>query len=251
MTCARILAILDGTDPVVGRKVALAIQGLIIYSIIAIAVDTLPNLPPAVQRFLDVEEWFIVTIFTVEYVTRLVCTPRPLRYALSFLGLVDLIAILPTLLFFGADLRSLRALRALRALQLLKLMRYVQAFERLRQSLMAVADELLVFAGIALVVLYLCATGIYFFENAAQPHAFASIPHSMWWAVVTLTTVGYGDVYPITTGGRIFTGFMLLMALGIIAVPTGLIASALSRVPRKGDAAPPARPPAPPDDQRG
>jgi voltage-gated potassium channel len=222
-------SILDGDDPVWGRRIAFIIQGLILASAVAIAVETLPNLPPPVHLSLVVFEYAVVSLFTVEYALRLWAAPNRLRYATSFFGLIDLMSILPTILLIGYDLQALRALRLVRVLRLLKLVRYVRAFERLARAFLSVVDELVVFAGLASVVLYLCAAAIYWFEHAAQPDAFASIFHSMWWAIVTLTTVGYGDVYPVTVGGRIFTGIMLLVALGVIAVPTGLVASALSR----------------------
>jgi voltage-gated potassium channel len=224
----RLQAILDGEDPVYGRAVALVIQALIVTSSIAIAVETLPDLPPVMLTALTGFEIVVVSIFTVEYAARLYAAPNRLRYATSPFGIIDLLSILPTLLLLGYELHALRALRILRVLRLLKLARYIAALDRLGRALRAVLDELIVFAGIAAVVLYLCAAAIYWFENAAQPDAYASIFHAMWWAVVTLTTVGYGDVYPITVGGRIFTGLMLLVALGVIAVPTGLVATALS-----------------------
>ncbi|ORE95845.1 hypothetical protein ATO13_03265 [Stappia sp. 22II-S9-Z10] len=224
----RILAVLDGYDPVFGRAVALAIQALIIVSVVSIAVATMPNLPPWLHKALLIEEWVVVVIFLAEYVLRVYAAPHRLRYIFSFFGLVDLMSILPTLLLLGYDVRSIRALRAMRVLRLFKLIRYVKAFERLGRAFARVRDELTVFAAIAIIILYFCATAIYHFEHEAQPEAFASIPKAMWWAIVTLTTVGYGDVYPITVGGRIFTGMVLILALGIIAVPTGLLATALS-----------------------
>jgi voltage-gated potassium channel len=248
MSRARILAILDGEDPAFGRPVALFLQFLIVLSLVTITLQSISGLPPLVSDILAVEEWVVVGVFTVEYLLRLFAAPRPLRYATSFLGLVDLAAILPTLLLLNVDTRGLRALRVFRVLRLFKMMRYVAAFDRLTRALVAVREELVVFAGIGAVVLYLAATGIYFLENEAQPEAFGSIPDAMWWAVVTLTTVGYGDVYPVTTGGRIFTGLILLLALGVIAIPTGLVATALAR-----DAVPPQRRQAEssPDDQAG
>ncbi|XWN29011.1 MAG: ion transporter [Devosia sp.] len=225
---ARVQAILDGEDPVLGRRVAFAIQALILISVVSIAVETLPGLPPWLRQTLLIEEWVIVFIFLAEYLARIYAAENKLRYIFSPFGLIDFFSIAPTLLLLGYDVRSIRALRALRVLRLFKLVRYVRAFERLGRAFTSISAELLVFAMVAAVVLYLCATGIYLFEHEAQPDAFASIPHSMWWAVVTLTTVGYGDVYPVTTGGRIFTGIILLLALGVVAVPTGLIASALS-----------------------
>jgi voltage-gated potassium channel len=224
----RLQAILDGYDPVYGRAVAFVIQGLIVVSSLAIAVETLPDLPPPVRAALGGFEIVVVSVFTVEYAARLYAAPNRLRYVVSPFGIIDLLSILPTLLLLGYELHALRALRIVRVLRLLKLARYVSALDRLGRAFMAVLDELVVFAGLAAVVLYLCAAAIYWFERAAQPEAFASIFHAMWWAIVTLTTVGYGDVYPVTVGGRIFTGLMLLVALGVIAVPTGLVATALS-----------------------
>ena len=114
--------------------------------------------------------------------------------------------------------------------RLLKLARYTVATDRIVRAFHLVREELILFYAIALLSLYLSSIGIYYFEHDAQPDKFASVFHAMWWSAVTLTTVGYGDVYPITAGGRIFTVVVLFIALGIIAVPTGLFASALSRL---------------------
>lgn len=211
-----------------GRSVAFAIQGLILISVFSIAIETLPNLPDGLRHILYVEEVIVVTVFAVEYALRIYAAPRRLAYMFSLYGIVDALAIAPSVLLFGYDLRSLRAIRALRVLSLLKLMRYVHAFDRLARSIRSVAPELAVFAFMAGIMLYLCATVVYLFEHNAQPEAFASIPHALWWAVVTFTTVGYGDVYPVTAGGRLFTGVILILALGVVAVPTGLIATALT-----------------------
>lgn len=241
-TRTRIRLVLEGDDPVLGRRVAFGLQAVIVVSVIAIALETVPSLPPALTDFLYVLEFFVAAIFLVEYVLRIYSAERRLSYIFSFYGVIDFLAIAPSLLLFVVDIRSVRALRAFRILRLLKLLRYMHAFERLGRAVRAVADELIVFAAVAAVLLYLCATAMYFFENEAQPQAFASIPHAMWWAVVTFTTVGYGDVYPITTGGRLFTGIILILALGVVAVPTGLIATALTT-----DRSPP-RKDEPPDD---
>ncbi len=224
----RLQAILDGEDRTFGRSVAFAIQGLILLSVFSVAIETLPDLPAGLRTYFFYEELVIVTVFATEYVLRVYAAPRRLRYIFSFYGMIDVLAIAPSVLMGGFDLRAMRAVRVLRVLSLLKMMRYVSAFNRLARSIRAVAAELAVFALMAGIILYLCATVVYLFENEAQPKAFASIPHALWWAVVTFTTVGYGDVYPITAGGRIFTGVILILALGVIAVPTGLIATALT-----------------------
>jgi voltage-gated potassium channel len=130
----------------------------------------------------------------------------------------------------GIDLRAVRALRLLRLLRILKLARYSSAIGRFQRAVALAREELVVFLGIAVMLIYLSAVGIYYFEHEAQPDLFASVFHSLWWAVVTLTTVGYGDAFPVTLGGRMFTFAVLMAGLGIVAVPTGLLASALSRV---------------------
>jgi len=149
-------------------------------------------------------------------------------YAFSFFGIVDLIAILPFYITTGLDLRSARAFRLLRLFRLLKLARYSEAIRRYHRAFSIAKEELILFGMTALIMFYLAAIGIYYFENEAQPEIFASVFHSFWWAVATLTTVGYGDIYPVTSGGKIFTFFVLMIGLGFVAVPTGLVASALS-----------------------
>jgi voltage-gated potassium channel len=156
--------------------------------------------------------------------------PGRLRFVVSPAGIVDLLAILPFYLSLGIDLRSVRVLRLFRLIRILKLARYNAAIARFKTAFHLIQDELVLFMAMAGVLLYLAAVGIYLFENDAQPDKFPSIFESLWWAVVTLTTVGYGDAYPITVGGRIFTFFVLVIGLGIVALPTGLISSALSQV---------------------
>ena len=128
------------------------------------------------------------------------------------------------------QIRSIRVVRLLRIFRILKIARYSGAVGRYRDALKLMREELVLFGSASAVLLYISAVGIYFFERTVQPEAFASVFHSLWWAIITLTTVGYGDVVPITIGGRIFTAVILFLGLGIIAVPTGLFASAVSRV---------------------
>jgi voltage-gated potassium channel len=205
------------------------IQLLIVLSLISFAFETLPKLSPDWRWRLRVFEIVTVGIFTVEYCLRLAMGRPRFSYTLSFFGIVDLIAILPFYLTTGLDLRSLRAFRLLRLFRLLKLARYSSAMQRFHRAFLIAREELILFGAVALITLYLSAVGIYYFENQAQPETFGSVFHSLWWAIATLTTVGYGDVYPITVGGRIFTFFVLLVGLGVVAVPTGLFASALSK----------------------
>lgn len=205
------------------------IQGLIVLSLIEIAIETLPNLGEPWVNFLNVTEIVTVSIFSVEYIARILLSRPRLSYAFSFLGIVDLIAILPFFLATGIDIRSVRAFRLLRLFRLLKLARYSAAIQRYHRAFLMIREELVLFGATALILLYVSSVGIYYFEHDAQPEVFASVFHSMWWSIATLTTVGYGDVYPITVGGKIFTSIIVLTGLGIIAVPTGLFASALTK----------------------
>ena len=206
----------------------------ILVSLVAFSVETLPALSSDVRQLLWLVEVVTVAIFTTEYALRLIVADSPRRFALSFFGIIDLIAILPFYLSLGVDLRSVRVLRVLRLLRILRVGRYLQALERLQRAGRMVREELVLFIGVSLILIYLSAVGVYYFEHDNQPEKFASVFHSLWWAVVTLTTVGYGDVYPVTLGGRLFTFVVLLIGLGIVALPTGLIASALSKA-REGE----------------
>ncbi|TFL20115.1 ion transporter [Jannaschia formosa] len=225
-TRAALRDLLDGEGPA-GRAFGLALSGLIFASALIIAVETVPDLPRWAARGLSLAEIVILAVFTVEYLARLWAAERPLRYALSFWGLVDLLAILPGLLLLAPDWAALRVLRLLRLLRLLKMFRADRSLARLVRALASCRGDLAVFGFLSLCMAYLSAVGIYHFENAAQPEAFASIPHALWWAIATLTTVGYGDVYPVTTGGQIFTACILLVGLGVVAVPAGLVTAAL------------------------
>jgi len=232
-TMKRLKQIIEESDTAAGRLFDLLIQLLVLMSIVSFSVETMPNLSRETDDLLESLELATVLLFTVEYLARLVVADAKWRFIFSFYGIVDLLAILPFYLSTGIDLRSLRIFRLLRLFRLLKLVRYSRAINRFHVAFLAVKEELVLFFSVTLILLYLTAVGIYYFEHDAQPEAFASIFHSLWWAVATLTTVGYGDVYPVTVGGRIFTFFILMIGLGIVAVPSGLLASALTS--RNGD----------------
>lgn len=227
--------VVESTDTPAGRAFDLISQILVVASIIAFSIETLPNVSAATRQFLSRFEYLVVVAFTLEYGLRIYAAQRRLKFVFSFYGLIDLMAILPFYLGLGVDMRSIRAVRFLRILRLFKLARYNQAVRRLHRAILIARDELILFGGVSLVVVYLAAVGVYYFEREVQPNAFGSIFHSLWWAIATLTTVGYGDAYPVTLGGRIFTFFVLVIGIGVIAVPTGLIASALSQA-RQEDA---------------
>lgn len=224
--------IVEKTDTKAGRYFDWVIQGLIILSLISFSISTLPDLSPSANTILEYFQVFTVTVFTIEYLLRIYVADRKLGYIFSFFGLIDFFAILPFYLTTAIDLRSLRILRLFRLFRLLKILRYQKAVKRYKMAFNEIKSELIVFLSATAFMLYIASVGIYYFEHDAQPEAFKSIFHSLWWAVATLTTVGYGDVYPVTLGGRIFTFFILMIGLGIVALPAGLFASALEDTPK-------------------
>ncbi len=226
----RMRAALDGEDPRYGARIAWAFHGLIFISALIILLEGAEWLPQMVRHMMTVAEFLLLWGFAAEYLLRLWAAPSRWRYALSFWGIVDLLAVLPGLLLLQPHTQSLRVLRLMRAFRLLKLLRLRRASRRLELALEASRDELILFTAVAVLVLFIASVGIHFFEHVAQPDKFGSVPQSMWWALATLSTVGYGDVYPITTGGRIFTGLTVLIGVGIVAIPAGIITSQLLRL---------------------
>jgi len=221
-------SLIDGNTRT-GRVIDVIVQALIVVSLITFSIETLPGLSDTAKSALRWVEVITVAVFTFEYLLRLAASDNKLAFAFSFYGIIDLLAILPFYLTTGLDLRSLRALRLFRLFRVFKIMRYSKAMQRYHRALLIAREELVLYLIMTLLLLYFSAVGIYYFEHDEQPEVFASVFHSLWWSVATLTTVGYGDVYPKTTGGRIFTFFVLLIGLGIVSVPAGLVASALSK----------------------
>lgn len=213
-----------------GRIFDLMIQVLIVISLIDFTLETIPGLPPALEEALTVMEFIVVVVFSAEYLLRLVLAEKWYRFAFSFEGIVDLLAVLPFYLAIGVDLRTLRVLRLFRLLRLFKILRYGRTLRRIGGVWQEIRTEIVFFGMLTTVLLYLSAVGIYYCEREAQPDVLGSIPDCLWWAVATLTTVGYGDVYPVTVAGKLITSFVVLLSLGVVAIPGGLIASAFSSV---------------------
>ena len=221
--------ILEDNTTKKGRYFDYFIQILILLSLVSFSLDTLPNLSYNTRVFLDYFEVISIVIFTIEFLLRIYVSKKPLSYIFSFYGIIDILAILPFYLNRVLDLRFLRAFRIFRIFRALKLLRYNKALNRFRIAFKIVKEEVTLFFIVTLVLIFITSAGIYFFENEAQPEVFKSVFHSAWWSIVTLTTVGYGDVYPITIGGKIFTFFVLMIGVGLVTVPAGLVATALSK----------------------
>ncbi len=185
---------------------------------------------PGVKEALFVADVALSLFFVAEYIYRIARAENKRAYVTSFYGIIDLIAIFPILVHAASSIRVVRLLRVLRIIRLLKIKRYSDALDRYRQALKLIVAEATLFAGVAFIFIIGFAFVIYEFEHEAQPDVYRNIFDSIWCAVISLTSVGYGDVFPITPAGRMFTLAMVLTGMGIVAVPTALLASALSRV---------------------
>lgn len=221
--------IVDDNTTKKGRIFDYIVQILIFSSLIGYAIETVPTISETTRTVLKWIEIIATLIFSVEYLLRIYVAKNPLKYIFSFYGLVDLIAILPFYLTLSIDLKALRAFRIFRIFRAFKLIRYNKALNRFSIAYKIVREEIVLFLIVTSIFIFIASAGIYYFENPMQPEKFSSIFDSGWWAIVTLTTVGYGDVYPITTGGKIFTFFILMIGVGIVTIPAGLVASALTK----------------------
>lgn len=215
------------------------IYGLIILNVIALILESYRELRTPYSEIFNYFEWFSVIVFSIEYLVRIWTADQDetiqgssikkrLKFGFSTLALIDLIAILPFYLpfFFPFDLRIIRILRLFRLMRIFKLGRYSKSLNTITNVLKHTKSELAITGFIAFVFLVLSSTIMYYFEHDVQPEKFASIGHSFWWAVSTLTTVGYGDVFPVTAMGKLMSGIIALIGIGFIALPTGIISSA-------------------------
>lgn len=236
----RIHEILEGQseEDKPGHLFRFFITALIVASTLAVILETVPALAARYHPFFNWFEVFTITVFTLEYASRLwSCTTDPelthpitgrVRMALRPLTLIDLLAILPFYLpLFGAlDLRFIRSLRLLRLLRLFKLGRYSDSLHIMGRVFQAKKGELSVTLFVASILLIIVSSLMFFIENSAQPDKFSSIPAAMWWGIATLTTIGYGDIFPITLAGKVLGSFSALIGIGMFALPAGILGSA-------------------------
>jgi voltage-gated potassium channel len=218
---------------------------LILINVIAVMLETVDELSSQYSLVFEIIEVFSVIVFTIEYILRLwTCNLSPrfkhpitgrIKFAFTPMALIDLLAILPFYLpmLLPLDLRFVRSLRLFRLFRLFKMARYSESLRTVLNVTRSRKEELAISLFVVIVLLVFASSFIYYAEHEAQPEAFPSIPASMWWGVTTLTTVGYGDVYPITYVGRIFGAIIAILGIGMFALPTGILASGFSEEMQK------------------
>ena len=217
-------------DTRAGRHFDQALIVVILLSIAVVMADSVQSLRLSYGQVFNSMEWIFTLMFTAEYIVRLLCVRRPLQYAKSFFGIIDLVAVLPTYLaLFFPELYSLidvRVLRLLRVFRVFKLVAYVAEYQFLGRAMAASGRKILVFLSAVLMAVVVLGTVMYMVEGPGN--GFTSIPTSVYWAISTVTTVGFGDITPKTDLGRLIASFMMLMGWGILAVPTGIVTAEMA-----------------------
>lgn len=233
----RLHEIVFEADTPEGRAFDLVLMVAIVLSVVAVALESVPSIAQEWGGPLRVAEWIFTVVFTVEYILRLLCLRHPWRYVRSFYGVVDLASTLPTWLSLflpGAQtLLVIRTLRLLRVFRILKLGRWMREAGVLGAALKGSARKIAIFLGFVLTVVLIAGTAMYLVEG--PEYGFTDIPTSMYWAVVTLTTVGYGDISPGTPLGRFLASILMISGYGVLAVPTGIVSVELAQAMREVD----------------
>jgi voltage-gated potassium channel len=213
-----------------GRLFDVVLLAAILASVAVVMLDSVQAISARHGQFFDILEWGFTLLFTAEYVARLCCLDRPLRYARSFFGIVDLLSVLPTYAALvvpeAQSLIDVRLLRMLRMFRILKLGAYLSEYHFLRESLLASRRKILVFLLVVMTVVVLMGTLMYVVEGPAN--GYTSIPTAIYWAITTMTTVGFGDITPKTDLGRLISSVMMLLGWGVLAVPTGIVTAEIT-----------------------
>ncbi|MEM7105015.1 MAG: ion transporter [Bacteroidota bacterium] len=228
----KIYTVIFGTDTKAGKLFDIILLIIIFASVIGVMLETVDSVTAVIGRELYILEWGFTIFFTLEYILRLISARKPLRYAFSFYGIIDFIAIIPT--YLATFLTGGHYLLVVRALRLMRIFRIFKAAKFLKESTLIVnalknsREKIAVFLVFVLLLVTLVGSIMYFVEGGSNPE-FSSIPESIYWAIVTLTTVGYGDIHPISPLGQFLAAILMIMGYGVIAVPTGIVSAELVR----------------------
>ena len=233
----RLHEIIYEADTPAGKLFDIVLLFLIIISVILVALESIDDFYNRYSSFLNISEWIITIFFTIEYIVRIIAVQRPIKYIISFYGIIDLLSTIPkylSLFFIGSQsLVTLRALRLLRVFRILKMTRYIGESNTLMKALISSRAKIGVFIFSVLVICIIFGTLMYMVES--NESGFTSIPESIYWCIVTLTTVGYGDIAPMTPLGQFIASVIMIMGYGIIAVPTGIVTAELTVKKKKID----------------
>ena len=233
----RLHEIIYEADTPLGKLFDIVLLILILVSVLLVILESVIWIHLEYASFLDHMEWVITILFTIEYIARLAVVKQPVKYALSFFGIIDLLSLIPkyiSFFFIGThSLVALRALRLLRVFRILKLSRYVGESNFLMTSLKASRVKIGVFLFTVVILCIIFGTIMYLVEG--EENGFTSIPRGIYWCIVTLTTVGYGDIAPMTSLGRFIASIIMIMGYGIIAVPTGIVTSEMNNQHKNPD----------------
>ena len=228
----KLFEIIYEADTKVGKLFDVVLLWLIIASIALVMMESVRDYDQKYHDFFNISEWIITILFTIEYILRIVSVKKPKEYIFSFYGIIDLLSTAPKYLSLiiggGHYLAAIRALRLLRVFRILKLARYVGATDNLSKALKASRFRILVFISAVLVICIIIGTLMYLIEG--DQSGFTSIPRGVYWAIVTLTTVGYGDIAPQTAFGQFLASMVMILGYGIIAIPTGIVTAEFTKL---------------------
>ena len=229
----RLHEVIYEADTPAGKVFDVLLLIVIIASIIFVMLESVDSIDKKYHDFLDTAEWVVTFLFTLEYIARIITVKNPSKYIFSFFGVIDLLSTIPKYLSFflvgSQSLVALRALRLLRIFRILKLARYIGASTNLTRALKLSRAKIMVFMLFVLILCVILGTIMYLVESS-QDSGFTSIPRSIYWSIVTLTTVGYGDIAPASALGQFIASFIMLMGYAIIAVPTGIVSAEFSKL---------------------
>lgn len=225
----RLYNIIFESDTPLGKLFDVTLLWAIVLSILLVVAESMQGLPPVMKTVFKVGEYVFTFFFTLEYVCRLYCSPRPRQYALSFFGIVDLLSTLPLYLgwVFGPVryLMIVRTFRLIRVFRVFKLFSFLEEGDMLMRSLLLSSRKIMVFFLFVVIMVISLGTLMYMVEGQVEGTPFTDIPTSIYWAVVTMTTVGYGDIAPVTGLGRLLSAVVMLLGYTILAVPTGIVSA--------------------------
>ncbi|WP_026715473.1 ion transporter [Flavobacterium daejeonense] len=236
----KVYVVIYKTNTKAGRLFDLILLGLILFSILLVMMETVSEFNLKYHSYLITFEWIITILFTIEYIFRILSINKPVRYIFSFYGIIDLLAILPmylSLIITGSNILTvIRALRLLRLFKILNNPQFTTQSLKLKRALEASKGKIVVFIYFVLISTIIIGSAMYLIEG--KESGFTSIPTSIYWTIVTLTTVGYGDISPQTPLGQFIASFVMIMGYGIIAVPTGIVSAEINKINKSKDITP-------------